>query len=725
MTTQKRNGQTERSLTESEELYRLLAEHSTDMISKHTPEGAYTYASRACRSLLGYEPEELVGHDAYEFFHPEDLQQIREAHSAILERSDTSTITYRIRCKEGSYIWFETTSKTIRDERAGEVNEIIAVSRDITERKQAEEKLRRSNRWVVSILESITEEFIALDTEWRYTYINERALHRIRRVKGEQLTREELLGRNAWEVYPEFVGSVFYRELHRALREHKPVQFEGYSPLSDRWFETHAYPSEDGLSVYSRDITERKRAEEQLRESEERLQRAIEIETVGVMFFRTDGSITDANDAFLGMSGYTREDLAKGLVRWDEMTPPEWMPHSLKAIEEFQSTGRTIPYEKEYVRKDGSRWWGLFAARRLDEHGGVEFIIDITESKRAEEELRFRKALLEAQTETSIDGILVVSPDRRLISYNRRFVEMWDIPEEILETRSDVASVEAVKHKIVDSQEFLERLNYLYEHRDEDSSEEIQLKDGRTFERYSAPVTGSDGTYYGRVFFVRDITRRKRAEESLLEVRKAERRRIARDLHDTVLQDLSGTLQGLQAVQVEFESAQQKVNLKQETDALRKAVGGLRGALHDLRDEKDQPFVKAIEALVEYNRQLTPERQVRLNVQEGFPQELPEAVKVELLRTVQEALANARQHSDAGWIGVKLYKPEEEKVCVQVVDDGLGFDPESVRRGLGLLGMHERIESFGGDLEIRSEAGKGTMVSVTVPTQALEDERGD
>ena len=134
------------------------------------------------------------------------------------------------------------------------------------------------------------------------------------------------------------------------------------------------------------DVTERKRAEKALRESEERLQRAIGIETVGVIFFKADGSITDCNDAFLRMSGYSREDLEQGKVRWDVMTPPEWMPQTLKAIEEFESTGRIKPYEKEYARKDGSRWWALFAATRLDEEEGVEFIIDISERKRAQEE---------------------------------------------------------------------------------------------------------------------------------------------------------------------------------------------------------------------------------------------------------------------------------------------------------------------------------------------------
>ena len=92
----------------------------------------------ACRSPLGYEPEELVGHDAYEFFHPDDLEAIQETHSTILERHDTYAVCYRIRRKDGSYTWFETTSRTVWDPETDEVLEIVAVSRDVTECKQAE-----------------------------------------------------------------------------------------------------------------------------------------------------------------------------------------------------------------------------------------------------------------------------------------------------------------------------------------------------------------------------------------------------------------------------------------------------------------------------------------------------------------------------------------------------------------------------------------------------------
>jgi diguanylate cyclase (GGDEF)-like protein/PAS domain S-box-containing protein len=121
---------------------RLIQQHSTDMISRHDLAGNYTYASPAALSLLGYEPDELVGHNAYEFFHPEDLDAIKRSHSAINELPLIYTVSYRIRRKDGSYIWFESTSKTIRD-ASGNVSEIISVSRDISERKKFEQQILR------------------------------------------------------------------------------------------------------------------------------------------------------------------------------------------------------------------------------------------------------------------------------------------------------------------------------------------------------------------------------------------------------------------------------------------------------------------------------------------------------------------------------------------------------------------------------------------------------
>jgi PAS domain S-box-containing protein len=146
-----------------------------------------------------------------------------------------------------------------------------------------------------------------------------------------------------------------------------------------------------GLLAVIRDVTAAKQLAGELREREERFRRALSIETVGVLFYTLDGRIKDANDAFERMSGYRREELRR-LVDWRQLTAPEFLDVTTRAAERLVARGETVPYEKQMIRKDGSRWWGLVAPRRIAGSGSsgecVEFVIDITESKRAEAALR-------------------------------------------------------------------------------------------------------------------------------------------------------------------------------------------------------------------------------------------------------------------------------------------------------------------------------------------------
>lgn len=128
----------------SERHYRLLAQNSTDMISLHSLDGTYQYCSPACEDLLGYQPEELVGHSAYEFFHPEDLEVIARSHQHVANTPDQYTISYRIQKKDGTFTWFETTSQNM--EITPGKKELIAVSRDITNRKELEFQLLEANK---------------------------------------------------------------------------------------------------------------------------------------------------------------------------------------------------------------------------------------------------------------------------------------------------------------------------------------------------------------------------------------------------------------------------------------------------------------------------------------------------------------------------------------------------------------------------------------------------
>ena len=137
----------------------------------------------------------------------------------------------------------------------------------------------------------------------------------------------------------------------------------------------------------------------------------------------------------------------------------------------------------------------------------------------AQQELAFTNTLLAAQQEVSPDAILVVDEHGKIISYNRHFVELWGLTQEIVAARVDEPVLQSVVAQVRDTEKFVARVNHLYQHRSEESHEEIDLKDGRVIYRYSAPVIGENGKYYGRIWFFRDITERKQAEQTAMEER--------------------------------------------------------------------------------------------------------------------------------------------------------------------------------------------------------------
>jgi PAS domain S-box-containing protein len=241
-------------------------------------------------------------------------------------------------------------------------------------------------------------------------------------------------------------------------------------------------------------------------------------------------------------------------------------------------------------------------------------------------------------------------------------------------------------------------------------------KDGTLFwnELSIYPVRDEDGRMTNFVGVQNNVTERVRAEEILSEIRRAERRRIARDLHDIVLQDLSGALQSLRLTHLRAKKSGISLDFEEELGALGRASSGLRSAIYDLRHEEERPFLESVESLVKLNQQSPHEREISLVVEEGFPVSLPGKESVELLRILQEALANVRRHSGAKNVEVRL-RTDEEAILIEVTDDGRGFDPESARTGIGLVGMRERVEGLRGKIDLRSRPGEGTRVRVWVP----------
>ncbi len=218
------------------------------------------------------------------------------------------------------------------------------------------------------------------------------------------------------------------------------------------------------------------------------------------------------------------------------------------------------------------------------------------------------------------------------------------------------------------------------------------------------------------VSIFRDITERRRAEEAMREVREAERTRMARDLHDGVLQDLSYTAAAMGVMMLDAEGTELKGPLQGAIDAIRRAAQGLREAVYDLRleGEAGRPFPELVRSLVEEARMMAPGCDLRLEVEPGFPRYPLGETGVELSRVIREALTNARRHSGADSVRVTMRIGEEGDLIVGISDDGRGFGPEAEPGG-GSKSMRERAAALGGELRTESEPGRGTTVLLRAP----------
>ena len=280
---------------------------------------------------------------------------------------------------------------------------------------------------------------------------------------------------------------------------------------------------------------ERDRALEQTR----RLATIVESSSEAIISASKEGFITFWNKGAEAVYGYSVDEvLGKPLTL---LTPSERKGETVSILERLAKGEVIRRFETQRIRKDGSLIdVSINVFPIVDSLGRITgtagFIRDISEEKRAKDELLFKTALLEAQSETTIDGILVVDPTGHIVLSNRQFAEMLNIPEDVMRTKNDKRLIEYALTQQKDPDAFLERVNYLIAHETEKSQDEVESKDGRVFDRYSSPLQDSKGKNYGRIWYFRDITERKRAEEALRQ--SEERLLLACEAADAGLWDL-------------------------------------------------------------------------------------------------------------------------------------------------------------------------------------------
>ncbi|HIK28735.1 MAG: PAS domain S-box protein [Oscillatoriaceae bacterium SKW80] len=384
----------EQALRESEALYRLIAENSTDIITRHSPEeGIYLYVSPACRSLLGYEPEEMLGCSPYEFFHPEDVAAIKKIHSAVLEKSDIYTISYRFRCKNGNYIWLETTSKTVRDRQSQKVLEIVAVSRNISDRKQVEIALRESEEKFRRLFEDAPIGMAICNIDGKVVQVNPVFCKLLGYTEAElenctfkdfshpeDIEREMLYVKQCWS------GEIKnYKIEKRYIKKNGEIVWVNLT--------TGVICDREGKPIYGlgmvEEITERKKVEEILKWRE----RALAASSNGIIIAdaRKPGLPTIyVNPAFERITGYSSEEAIGrncSFLQGKDNNQAE-----LKRLKAAIQEGKSCTVILRNYRKDGSLFWNELSISPIyDTEGNLTHFIgiqtDITERQQIQEQL--------------------------------------------------------------------------------------------------------------------------------------------------------------------------------------------------------------------------------------------------------------------------------------------------------------------------------------------------
>ena len=324
----------------------------------------------------------------------ESWERLHAASQEVAKTGKGYDLELEVNHSSGETIWINSKCEAVRNDK-GEVVTVRGALQDITERKRAEQALRESEQKYRLLWETTTDAVILMDNDSRIQFANPSVAN----VFG--YLPETLIGQNIALLQPERLREAHQKGLGRYLKtgvkkldwrhtEVVALHQDGHEFFSEMTF---SHIELEGTSLFAgfiRDISARKRAEEALREREGRIRSLVDANIIGVVFWDMSGGISEANDAFLRLSGYSRQDVRAGALRWTDMTPPEYRAVDETALEELKRTGINTPFEKEYIRKDGRRVPVLIGSATLDgaREEGVSFVLDLSQRKQAEEQMR-------------------------------------------------------------------------------------------------------------------------------------------------------------------------------------------------------------------------------------------------------------------------------------------------------------------------------------------------
>ena len=517
----------EEALKKSEEYFKEITENASDIIIITDKNGDIKYCSRSVERFTGYKPEELVGRSAFTFINPDDVKRSVTAFGKAVLTKDAVSNAFRIVHKDGTERFFDGLGKNLLDNPA--VAGFIMNIRDLTERKQAEKALQESEEKYRTLFETMAQGVVYQTADRKIASANS-AAERILGLALDQMQGQPSVNQR-WKVIHED-GSDFPRETYPsavALKSGREVLNTVIGILNPKdnsycWINVNAIPQfkpgeNKPYQVYTtfEDVTERKRAEKALRESEENFHRSLADSPLGIRIINADGKVLYANQAILDIYGYDSIKELKTTPHKKNYTPESYTEHQVR--KEKRQRGEYVPsnYEISIIRKDGEiRHLEVFRKEVLwnDEKQFQVLYNDITERKRAEQALRESEERFRIATETTNDVVYEWDLQHtvqwfgnidELLGYSPgKFPRTMDAWTDSIHPEDRERVMAAVQAKLDG------RAPYAIEYR-------VRRQDGvnRWWSARGDIVKTLDGNPIKWIGTVTDITERKRAEEEL------------------------------------------------------------------------------------------------------------------------------------------------------------------------------------------------------------------
>ena len=800
----------EDALRESEQHYRLITENTSDLIAITTfgIKPVYTYASPSHRDF-GYEPEELLGKSGFKFIHPDDKKRlrtllgeyVRKKAKNLLAGKETDIvekIEFRFRDKAGRWRYIASTVNIIKDkflllisrditekkraeealheahaaledrvkERTAELSDAnVALKREIAERRQAEEALRESEERYRKLSEHSSDAIYITAREGTISYCNKSFLD----LFG--YAREEAKGLKAQDayVYPDD-RSRFQREIEKkgSVRDFELRLQRKDGTEMDCLLTATVRKGDDGTILgyqgIIRDITERKRAEEALRESEEKYRTLFEDSRDAIYITTREGKFIDANQSTFDLLGYSREEIVALNARQLYVNPT----NGGRFQKEIEQKGFVRDYEVKLRKKDGAEIDCLFNVsvrratdgRTLAYHG---IIRDITERKRAEEALRESERKYRTILENIEEGYFEVDLAGNLTFFNDAVCRIAGFPRDELTgmNNREYTTPETAKtmyeffNKIYRTGRPAKLMDY-----------EIIGKDGRTvvLEMSASLMTDGNGEPIGFRGVVRDVTDRKHAEEERrkleAQLTQAQKLEALGTLAGGIAHDFNNLLTGIQGNaslmlydidpgHTHYEKLKSIESMvKSGVNLTRQLLGFSRRGKYEVKAADLNQLIKRSSAMFGRTKR---EISIHTHFQEGiWPVEVDQG---QIEQVLLNLYVNAWQAMPGGGtlsletenlsLDENYIKPHEVKpgryVKVSVTDTGIGMDKATQERifdpffttkgmgrgtGLGLASAYGIIKNHGGIINVYSEKGKGTTFHIYLPvseTKVIEE----